>query len=117
MKRLEGMVEEVVWGNVIWFGVGGWHAGGTSGSSIQRGLLCVRLIIPTCRPQTNLSYQQLSSSDVRELHVYHQPSFSSRTLFSGAPSKPRDVPQVIPCDVRRMVYLEGQLRAPYQRFL
>ncbi|KAH9992169.1 hypothetical protein BJV77DRAFT_456359 [Russula vinacea] len=25
-KRLEGMVEEVVWGNVIWFGPGGWHA-------------------------------------------------------------------------------------------
>jgi len=30
-KRLHGMVEEVVWGNVIWFGVGGWHARGTSG--------------------------------------------------------------------------------------
>jgi len=30
-KRLEGMVEEVVWGNVIWFGVGGWRARGTSG--------------------------------------------------------------------------------------
>ena len=30
-KRLEGMVEEVVWGNVIWFGVGGWQARGTSG--------------------------------------------------------------------------------------
>jgi hypothetical protein len=29
-KRLEGMVEEVVWGNVIWFGVGGWHARGDS---------------------------------------------------------------------------------------
>ena len=24
-KRLEGMVEEVVWINVIWFGVGGWQ--------------------------------------------------------------------------------------------
>ncbi|KAH9965709.1 hypothetical protein BJV74DRAFT_785799 [Russula compacta] len=27
-KRLEGMVEEIAWGNVIWFGVGGWHARG-----------------------------------------------------------------------------------------
>jgi len=83
VKKLEGMVEEVVWGNIIWFGVGGWHAGGTSGSPIQRGLLCVRLIIPTCRPQTNLSYQQRSSSDVRELHVHRQPSFSSHTFLEG----------------------------------
>jgi len=30
-KRLKGMVEEVIWGNVIWFGVGGWHLGGESG--------------------------------------------------------------------------------------
>ena len=27
-KRLEGMVEEVIWGNVIWFATGGWHARG-----------------------------------------------------------------------------------------
>lgn len=27
-KRLEGMIEEVLWGNVIWFAVGGWHACG-----------------------------------------------------------------------------------------
>ena len=27
-KRLEGMAEEVVWSNAIWFGVGGWHARG-----------------------------------------------------------------------------------------
>jgi hypothetical protein len=27
-KRLEGMVEEVLWGNVIGFGVGGWHTRG-----------------------------------------------------------------------------------------
>jgi Questin oxidase-like len=30
-KRLEGMVEEVVWGIVIWFGLGGWHARGDNG--------------------------------------------------------------------------------------
>jgi Questin oxidase-like len=30
-KRLEGMVEEVVWGYVIWFGPGGWHTRGDSG--------------------------------------------------------------------------------------
>ena len=29
--RLSGMVEEVVWGNVIWFGIGGWESRGTGG--------------------------------------------------------------------------------------
>ena len=29
--RLRGMVEEVVWGNVIWYGIGGWASRGTSG--------------------------------------------------------------------------------------
>ncbi|KAH9016322.1 hypothetical protein EDB84DRAFT_1581964 [Lactarius hengduanensis] len=28
--RLRGMVEEVVWGNVIWYGIGGWASRGTS---------------------------------------------------------------------------------------
>ncbi|KAI0247419.1 hypothetical protein BJV78DRAFT_1364188 [Lactifluus subvellereus] len=28
LKKLEGMVEEVAWGNVIWYGVGGWQAHG-----------------------------------------------------------------------------------------
>ena len=26
--RLRGMVEEVVWGNVIWYGIGGWASRG-----------------------------------------------------------------------------------------
>jgi hypothetical protein len=34
-KRLEGMVEEVVWGNVIWFGIGGWHARGNGDRSFN----------------------------------------------------------------------------------
>lgn len=29
--RLKGMVEEVVWGNVIWYGIGGWASRGTGG--------------------------------------------------------------------------------------
>ena len=29
--RLRGMVEEVVWGNVIWYGIGGWASCGTGG--------------------------------------------------------------------------------------
>ncbi|KAI0262048.1 hypothetical protein BC834DRAFT_892786 [Gloeopeniophorella convolvens] len=27
-KRLEGMVEEIIWTNVVWFGVGGWQSRG-----------------------------------------------------------------------------------------
>jgi hypothetical protein len=29
--RLKGMVEEVIWGNAIWYGVGGWASRGDSG--------------------------------------------------------------------------------------
>ena len=29
--RLAGMVEEVVWGNMIWYGIGGWESRGTDG--------------------------------------------------------------------------------------
>lgn len=29
--RLEGMVEEVIWGNAIWYGIGGWASRGDSG--------------------------------------------------------------------------------------
>ncbi len=45
-KRLEGMVEEVVWGNVIWFGVGGWHARGDSGRPFNADFfMCVLLFL------------------------------------------------------------------------
>ena len=41
-KRLEGMVEEVVWGYVIWFGPGGWHARGDSGRPFNADfIVCV----------------------------------------------------------------------------
>jgi hypothetical protein len=42
-KRLNGMVEEVVWGNTIWFGVGGWHARGTGARPFNADFfVCVR---------------------------------------------------------------------------
>lgn len=41
-KRLERMVEEVVWSNVIWFGVGGWHARGDTGRTYNADFfMCV----------------------------------------------------------------------------
>jgi hypothetical protein len=33
--RLRGMVEEVVWGNVIWYGIGGWASRGDCGRGIN----------------------------------------------------------------------------------
>ena len=45
-KRLEGMVEEVVWGNAIWFGVGGWHARGSTGRTFNADFfMCVLLFL------------------------------------------------------------------------
>jgi hypothetical protein len=45
-KRLEGMVEEVVWGNAIWFGVGGWHARGNTGRTFNADFfMCVLLFL------------------------------------------------------------------------
>ena len=45
-KRLEGMVEEVVWSNVIWFGVGGWHARGDTGRTFNSDFfVCVLLFL------------------------------------------------------------------------
>lgn len=40
--RLKGMVEEVIWGNVIWYGVGGWVTRGDSGRAMNADFfLCV----------------------------------------------------------------------------
>jgi len=56
-KRLEGMVEEVVWGNVIWFGVGGWHARGDTGRPFNADFfVCVRpfiCIVPGANSETS----------------------------------------------------------------
>jgi Questin oxidase-like len=45
-NRVEGMVEEVVWGNPIWFGVGGWHARGNTGRTYNADFfMCVLLFL------------------------------------------------------------------------
>ncbi|KAI0262049.1 hypothetical protein BC834DRAFT_892792 [Gloeopeniophorella convolvens] len=43
-KRLEGMVEEVAWGNAIWFGVGGWHARGPEGRPFNADFFLAHLV-------------------------------------------------------------------------
>jgi Questin oxidase-like len=45
-KRLVVMVEEVVWGNVIWFGVGGWQARGSGDRLFNADFfVCVQLFL------------------------------------------------------------------------
>ena len=42
--RLKGMLEEVIWGNVVWYGVGGWASRGVSGRAMNADFyLCVLL--------------------------------------------------------------------------
>ncbi len=65
--RLKGMVEEVVWGNVIWYGIGGWASRGTNGRGMNAdffkyALLCsvrtverrLTLSLPTQRAPRHL---------------------------------------------------------------
>ncbi|KAH9974953.1 hypothetical protein BGW80DRAFT_1444565 [Lactifluus volemus] len=58
-KRLEGMVEEVVWGNVIWFGVGGLQSRGNDRSFnadffvvhiVTSSIFLLTLVLPSERP-------------------------------------------------------------------
>ena len=45
--RLKGMLEEVIWGNVVWYGVGGWASRGDSGRAMNADFfLCV--FLPCC---------------------------------------------------------------------
>ncbi|KAH9036506.1 hypothetical protein EDB85DRAFT_1940391 [Lactarius pseudohatsudake] len=43
-KRLEGMVEEVLWGNVIWFAVAGWQARGDQGRTFNADFFIAHLV-------------------------------------------------------------------------
>lgn len=52
--RLRGMFEEVIWGNVVWYGVGGWASRGDSGRAMKADFfLCVP---PFCFPSMVLSH-------------------------------------------------------------
>ena len=71
-KRLEGMVEEVVWGNVIWFGVGGWHARGNTDRTFNADFfMCVfsyfYMLFPCLTPH------QRSSCNVGNLLAHRRP--------------------------------------------
>lgn len=42
--RLRGMVEEVVWGNVIWYGIGGWASRGSNGRGFNADFFMCALL-------------------------------------------------------------------------
>ncbi|KAF8259805.1 hypothetical protein EI94DRAFT_1706802 [Lactarius quietus] len=42
--RLKGMVEEVVWGNVIWYVIGGWASRGTEGRGFNADFFVAHLV-------------------------------------------------------------------------
>jgi len=53
--RLRGMLEEVIWGNVIWYGVGGWASRGDNGRAMNADFfLCVSSLIPSNTISTDL---------------------------------------------------------------
>jgi hypothetical protein len=87
-KRLKGMVEEVVWGNTIWFGVGGWHARGTGGRIFNADFfVCVRSFLLD-NPAPNS--RQCSSSNIRNVFAHRRPPLRRFTLSSGSSFEPPD---------------------------
>lgn len=87
-KRLKGMVEEVVWGNTIWFGVGGWHARGTGGRPFNADFfVCVRSFLLICPRQNS---RQCSSSNIRNLLAHRRSPLRRFTLPSSSPFEPPD---------------------------
>jgi hypothetical protein len=85
---LKGMVEEVVWGNTIWFGVGGWHARGTGGRPLNADFfVCVWLFLIAIPV---LNSRQCSSSNIRNLLAHRRPPLRRFTLSSGSPFEPPD---------------------------
>ncbi|KAH9052772.1 hypothetical protein EDB87DRAFT_1570004 [Lactarius vividus] len=78
--RLRGMVEEVVWGNVIWYGIGGWASRGTSGRVMNADffnahLVTSALFLPKFILKEESSFVSSSGSNTPGL------SFSSRLLL------------------------------------
>ena len=77
-KRLEGMVEEVVWSNVIWFAVGGWHARGDGGRPLNADFFMYVLLFLYAISLLILYYcdpQQRSSCNIGGLLAFPRHSY------------------------------------------
>ncbi|KAH8984551.1 hypothetical protein EDB86DRAFT_3084442 [Lactarius hatsudake] len=73
--RLRGMVEEVVWGNVIWYGVGGWASRGTSGRGMNADFFNAHLVTSALFLPKLILKEESSGSSTPGL------SFASRLLL------------------------------------
>lgn len=73
--RLRGMVEEVVWGNVIWYGIGGWASRGTSGRGMNADFFNAHLVTSALFLPKLILKEESSGSSTPGL------SFASRLLL------------------------------------
>jgi hypothetical protein len=73
-KRLEGMVEEVVWGNVMWFALRGWQARGGHGRMFNADFFMCVQFQPLLNP-FGANAEQCASRHVSSLLTHARPSF------------------------------------------
>ena len=68
-KRLEGMVEEVAWGNVLWFTLRGWQTRGDSGRAFNADFFM-------CVASCFLIYISLDANFPSKGHILSRPQSS-----------------------------------------
>jgi len=69
--RLRGMVEEVVWGNAIWYGIGGWASRGVCGRVTNADFFSYTFRSAACLPdraKTELTVHPYSKRAPRHLN-------------------------------------------------
>ncbi|KAI0300671.1 hypothetical protein B0F90DRAFT_397628 [Multifurca ochricompacta] len=87
-KRLEGMVEEVIWGNVICFGIGGWNSR-DSGQPFKADFSMMSLVtsayflLALVLPSRNVPYPSLSLSNRLTLFKAYVLTCAGRYISHG----------------------------------
>ncbi|KAH9170233.1 hypothetical protein EDB89DRAFT_1979523 [Lactarius sanguifluus] len=114
--RLKGMVEEVVWGNVIWYGIGGWASRGTSGRGMNADFFKYALLYSVRTVERRLTLALPTQRTPRHLgplpaEAYPQGGVIFRFVMRAQHARPlvRQSPAVAP-DVPRCV--RGLLLTP-----
>ena len=110
-RRLESMLEEVIIGNVLWFGVGGWAGRGKNGAGKEINadfFLYVTFIFITLRPLTHHRPNvQHASCDLCPFPPnLRSPRFVLTIPTSLTPS-PASALAKLPRDVRSLVHRAG----------
>jgi hypothetical protein len=116
-KRLEGMVEEVTWGNVIWFAVGGWQARGDDRGRTFNADFFVWVQLQLFLNSTRANAEQCTSCHVLSLLTHPRSSLGPFSLSPCAPRESRDASQGVPRDFRRMVHFARKWRDPHRAVL